>query len=1000
MSSTPSLAACLLCLLLLDARAGGPEDWPCWRGPQATNVSLERGWSSTGRERPLWQARVGSGYSSPVVCAGRLVIAGYFEDESTPHAGSDRVSCLDAESGEELWSSTYPAQAFDNEHAGGALSSATIVGEVVFVPTRSGEVRAFSLADGALLWQVDLKQRHGVDPGRYGFASSALVVGSTIVLNAERTLALERVSGETSWISDNYEARYSTPAAITLGERECLVLFGSAGLVALDANSGELVRKHVFTEKARNVEGATPIVVGQRVFISSAYDHGGQLVDFGPELPELVWGTKTMRSKMAGCTLWEGHLYGFDESMLRCIALADGAECWRQRGLGQGALSIADGRLLTTSSKGELIVARATPQAFVEESRRQVVEGGVFWTAPVLASGRIYFRGSLGELVCLDHRSTVPARELAAQSAGTGSTATELPSPAALLERYLRVAGYDRQPMTGLRMQGRLHIEALGLEDSAASWEITPEGRWHVRYDLPPSMPGAIDIYFDGEHAWEVNPRRGGGPIEGSELDELRRTRGLRDLFEPVPAGLAAQTVGLEDFHGLECLRVDVQLTPDVTRSVFFDPRTGLLAGRTSEQESTVVLGEWREFGGVWLPFERTDFRLDDGEESRWRFREASFETSPEESFAMPQDVRDQLPDAEGFKPLFNGRDLAGWLPVNTAPSTWQVIDGMLHCSGKPTGELRTQRMYQNFVLEFEWRHLVPGGNAGLFVWADDLTARGVPFHRGIEVQVLDTAYGEGEGHTTHGDIFPIHGARMTPVNGRGGSRAFPSELRSKPSPEWNHYRVTCQDGEITLAVNGALVTRGREAWPSKGYLCLESEGGEVDYRGLRIRELPETPLDASRVARVDRGYDSLYSGLDLVGWSASEAGLASWQPRDWILACTGAATGAEARLSSVESYSDFGFLLDLRIDEDVPPARLLLRGELPLSLDPRAHGQAFRAGWHRFEGSLIGDVLELRIDDQRVLEETLDELPEAGSLCIEPGGPCEFANLFVTTDA
>jgi hypothetical protein len=92
--------------------------------------------------------------------------------------------------------------------------------------------------------------------------------------------------------------------------------------------------------------------------------------------------------------------------------------------------------------------------------------------------------------------------------------------------------------------------------------------------------------------------------------------------------------------------------------------------------------------------------------------------------------------EQSGFVPLFNGQDLAGWVNVNCAPSTWTVQDGMIVCSGKPIGELRTERMYQNLVLELEWQHLRPGGNSGVFVWADDITARGQPFHRGVEVQV------------------------------------------------------------------------------------------------------------------------------------------------------------------------------------------------------------------------------------------------------------------------
>ncbi len=197
----------------------------------------------------------------------------------------------------------------------------------------------------------------------------------------------------------------------------------------------------------------------------------------------------------------------------------------------------------------------------------------------------------------------------------------------------------------------------------------------------------------------------------------------------------------------------------------------------------------------------------------------------------------------DGFTPMFNGTDLAGWVLTNTPAETWSFKDDVLFCTGKPIGEIRTAKMYQNFVMELEWRHMVPRGNAGIFVWADDITSRGVPFHRGIEVQVLENDYGNTNSHTTHGDIFPIHGATMTPVNGRGGSRAFPTENRSKPSPEWNHYRIECRDGEISLAVNGKIVTRGKNCVPRKGYICLESEGGVVQYRNVRIRELPATEI-------------------------------------------------------------------------------------------------------------------------------------------------------------
>src|SRR5689334_1419979 len=99
--------------------------------------------------------------------------------------------------------------------------------------------------------------------------------------------------------------------------------------------------------------------------------------------------------------------------------------------------------------------------------------------------------------------------------------------------------------------------------------------------------------------------------------------------------------------------------------------------------------------------------------------------------------------DEDGFVPLFNGRDLSGWVNANCAPETWSVREGMIHCTGRPTGALRTERQYENFILELEWRHLSRSGNSGVFIWATPIAAPGVPFLRGIEVQVLDHGYAE-----------------------------------------------------------------------------------------------------------------------------------------------------------------------------------------------------------------------------------------------------------------
>ena len=354
---------------------------------------------------------------------------------------------------------------------------------------------------------------------------------------------------------------------------------------------------------------------------------------------------------------------------------------------------------------------------------------------------------------------------------------------------------------------------------------------------------------------------------------------------------------------------------------------------------------------------------------------------------------------AQEAVPLFNGKDFSGWVFVNTTPRTWKIEDGILICSGKPIGEIRTEQMFQNFELELEWRHMVPGGNAGVFVWADDITSRGVPFHRGIEVQVLENAYGNTQSHTTHGDIFPIHGATMTPFNGRGGSRAFPTENRAKSSPEWNHYRIVCNDGNISLAVNGKVVTQGKDASPRKGYICLESEGGVAHYRNIRIKQLPDTPIDPKDVAIANRGYRSVYTGLDLSGWRLGEAAKNAWRAKDWVLAFDGQLPADQSRLELDERLPLAGFVVDFRFSNQSESLNIFLPGAAkPLAIraekDDRFATMLEKTGaWNRLEGTIKDGRLILSLNGKKE-ESKLDGTN--GSLALEANGPIDLANIYV----
>jgi len=278
-----------------------------------------------------------------------------------------------------------------------------------------------------------------------------------------------------------------------------------------------------------------------------------------------------------------------------------------------------------------------------------------------------------------------------------------------------------------------------------------------------------------------------------------------------------------------------------------------------------------------------------------------------------------------GFTPLFNGQDLTGWVPVNVAPDTFTVRDGMIVTNGKPTGYMRSAKMYENFILEVDWQHLTPKGNSGVFIWGDGIPAMGTGYTRGIEVQVLENSFGENKGNnewfTTHGDIFPIWGAEMTPSGriAKSGKRSFPSEDRSKPAPEWNHYRITCNAGEIRLEVNGKETTVGKDCVPRKGFIALESEGAECHFKNIFLQELPSTNTPPEQTANPYEGFASLFNGIDFTGWKVPAGDNGHWKAQDGIIDYDARSEAAgEKHLWTEKEYGDYTLVVDWRI-KDTP---------------------------------------------------------------------------------
>jgi hypothetical protein len=412
----------------------------------------------------------------------------------------------------------------------------------------------------------------------------------------------------------------------------------------------------------------------------------------------------------------------------------------------------------------------------------------------------------------------------------------------------------------------------------------------------------------------------------------------------------------------------------------------------------------------------------------------------------------------QDFTPLFNGRDLSGWVNVNCAPNTFTVRDGMIVSTGVPTGVMRTERMYENFILELDWKHLRKGGNAGLFIYSDPVTAPGVPFTRSIEVQIIDGNHPEGL-WTGHGDLFSIHGAKFTPdrPHPKGWERCLPSERRANPAGEWNHYRVESRDGKITLAVNGKVVSGGSNCNPRKGYICLESEGSECHFRNIRIKELPSSNPPSSETAETPQGFKSIYTGIDLSGWKPDPGHRGHWQAKDWTIDYDGKSDAEDKSLWTEKEYGDFELIVDWRFTRkpetkavpvilpngdyatnsdgsrktaEVPDAGdsgIYLRGNSKSQVNvwswPIGSGEvwgyredtnqpaAIRAAvtpmlkadkpigeWNRFRITMRGDRLTVVLNGKTVIDNAqLPGVPVRGPIALQHhGDPIQFANIYV----
>ncbi len=227
------------------------------------------------------------------------------------------------------------------------------------------------------------------------------------------------------------------------------------------------------------------------------------------------------------------------------------------------------------------------------------------------------------------------------------------------------------------------------------------------------------------------------------------------------------------------------------------------------------------------------------------------------EAAEKKETASDNLPAAciRGTGPGWKLLGEKDFVHVNCDPGTWTWKGDSVHCTGKPIGVIRSKKIYTNFELVAQWCHRRSGGNSGIFVWASPASIKQLEegkgrLPHGIENQALDHGYAEQyekrhkkkpDWFTTNGDVFPTGPARMKPFPpvSPNGIRSFPSKNCTKGFGKWNHYYIRAINGEVRLWVNGEEVSGGTGCSPATGYLCLESEGSPIDFKQIRIRELP-----------------------------------------------------------------------------------------------------------------------------------------------------------------
>ncbi len=448
------------------------SDWPVFLGPQGTGVSNEVGllesWPAAGPP-VLWERGIGTGYSSPSILGNRLVV--HHRPKRGNDADKEVVECLRADNGKPVWKQSYPT-AYEDPYGynNGPRCTPLLDGSRCFTLGAEGKLYCFNIENGSPIWSRDLKEKFEIPDGFFGVSCTPILEGDRLIVfvggqpnsgvvafNSQTGEILWESVGQSTWdgidtrgewnkktykwTGEEQIASYASPIGATFhGKRHILCLMRH-GLVSVDPENGKENFKYWFrSRKYESVNAARPVVVGNQIFISAAYQVGSALLEVQPDGKSVkeVWrNRKNMLTHWSTTIACDGYLYGFSgrheqEGSFRCLELATGDVVWetlgydgelseltqnRQTGeirnretgqpvpfpfFGRGSKIQVGNKFIVLGERGTLALVKVSSKKFEEISRTSYKSINYpAWAAPVLSRQRLYLR-SERSLLCLD----------------------------------------------------------------------------------------------------------------------------------------------------------------------------------------------------------------------------------------------------------------------------------------------------------------------------------------------------------------------------------------------------------------------------------------------------------------------------------------------------------------------------------------------------------------------------------------------------------------------